>query len=276
MQGLQAWIAGLVTALAAIFAVSAATAEPARKLQFEFRFYIAGLEAFSLDTTAERDGASYRGLSLSRTAGMADYLIRLNASNRVEGRLTERSLVPTRFVGESDSRLGQRSVTMTWNDRGMVTTVAVPPNEEDDRDPVPDNLLIGALDPLSAALERSLFSAREPCVGRVPIWDGRRRYDIVLETDGEDMLAPTSYSSFAGRAVRCRAKLDRIAGYTKQNEEKAREITSQPSTLWLASYPDQEIVVPVRLITETFWGTIVGHLTFAEADGRTLAPRRAK
>jgi len=246
----------------------------ANRLRFSFDFYSGGAQVMTVDTKAERQGPAYRGESTARSTGIFDFLMRLRSLNTVEGQIDRGVVTPRRFVTDADWRFSKRRVDITWNTRGEAISVADPPPEADDRDPVKPAQTVGALDPLSAALSQVLYTADNPCVTRVPIFDGRRRYDLVMTLDGEDTFTPTDYTSFSGRALRCAIRVERIAGYAKGAEEQNRELDKRKTMLWVALYPDQKLVVPVRLVTDSFFGSVIGHLTFAEIDGQVRTPRK--
>lgn len=264
-------LAGLLAATAIL---PARAEEEANRLRFSFDFYSGGAQLMTVDTQAVRQGPQYRGESTARSMGIFDFLMRLRSLNTVEGRIEQGVVTPRRFVTDADWRFSRRRVDITWNERGEAISTAEPPPQEDDRDPVPPAQTVGALDPLSAALAQVLYTADKPCETRVPIFDGRRRYDLVMTLDGEDTFAPTDYTTFSGKALRCAIRVERIAGYAKNAEEQNRELDSRKTMLWVARYPDQKLLVPVRLVADSFFGSVIGHLTFAEIDGQVRTPRK--
>jgi hypothetical protein len=264
-------LAGLLATTAALPVRAEAEAN---RLRFSFDFYSGGAQLMTVDTQAVRQGEQYRGESTARSMGIFDFLMRLRSLNTVEGRIDAGVVTPRRFVTDADWRFSKRRVAITWNTRGEAISVAEPPPEQDDRDPVKPAETVGALDPLSAALAQVLYTADKPCVARVPIFDGRRRYDLVMTLDGEDTFTPTDYTTFSGKALRCAVRVERIAGYAKNAEEQNREFDQRKTMLWVALYPEQKLVVPVRLVADSFFGSVIGHLTFAEIDGQVRTPRR--
>src|SRR5690606_23078870 len=98
-----------------------------------------------------------------------------------------------------------RRVRIGWRSGEIVLAEATPPPELDDRSPVPEALLAGTLDPLSAALRAALAAeAGRPCEGRLDIFDGRRRYALHFEDRRQD-----------ADALRCRVRLERIGGMSR-------------------------------------------------------------
>ncbi|MGG2362542.1 hypothetical protein ACE4Z5_26840, partial [Salmonella enterica] len=85
----------------------------------------------------------------ARSTGVFDFLMRLRSLNTVEGMIDGGVVMPRRFVTDADWRFSKRRVDITWNERGEAISVADPPPEADDRDPVTPAQTVGALDPLS-------------------------------------------------------------------------------------------------------------------------------
>lgn len=270
MRSFALMLAGLVATTAVLPAPAQADAN---RLRFSFDFYSGGAQLMTVDTRAERQGSGYRGESTARSTGIFDFLMRLRSTNTVEGRIEGGTVTPRRFVTDADWRFSKRRVDITWNNKGEAISVADPPPEADDRERVEPIQTVGALDPLSAALSQVLYTAARPCETRVPIFDGRRRYDLVMTLDGEDTFTPTDYTTFSGKALRCAVRVERIAGYSN-NEEQNRENDKRKTTLWVALYPEQQLVVPVRLVSDSFLGSVIGHLTYSEIDGQVRTPRK--
>ena len=96
-----------------------------------------------------------------------------------------------------------------YTDDGFVVESADPsPNRSKAIDPRPlvPGLAPGTLDPVSAIFALAGGVAAEgACGARVPVLDGRRRYDMILGQDGEP-----------DGGLRCRVTFDRVAGFRRK------------------------------------------------------------
>lgn len=168
-----------------------------------------------------------------------------------------------------------RDVTLRYDARGGVQVTAVPPPEEDEREPVPDELQRGTLDPVTAMLAVMLGAAEgRGCAGTMPVYDGRRRYDMVFADLGMDRIAPSGYSAFSGAARRCQVTYKPIAGYSRKPppslmgqrlfaRSEGDGEPRPPVEVWFAPVTEGGPPVPVRIETESGLGGVVVHLTGA-------------
>lgn len=266
-------------AIAALIALPlpAQAADKPLLLDLRIDLYAAGLHAMAMDISARLDGARYRINANARTQGMADLIAQWRSDSSTEGTIEDGRVKPTWHRQDGRWRFNERLTRLFYGRDGGVQANITPPPDNDDREPVPDALRTGTLDVLSATLTGAVV--REPrayCSRAVPIFDGRRRYDLRLSIVGEDVLAPSDMSSFAGRALKCEIAIERVAGFKKSDteEEAERQEDRPPTYIWVAHLPDADIVVPVRLEADSKYGKAVGHLTTVRArrdDARQAA-----
>ena len=89
-----------------------------------------------------------------------------------------------------------------------------------------------------------------PCSGRLPVFDGKARYDLRLENQGADWVRTRAWR---GEAVLCHAYLEPISGYDP-GDRPSEEETANPVRIWLA--PIGDIYVPIRFRAATQIGDI--------------------
>jgi hypothetical protein len=105
----------------------------------------------------------------------------------------------------------------------------------------------------------------------VPVFDGRRRYDLQYEDRGIQELKRSTYSAFAGPARACRVKQHRIAGFSTDptDGEKADE-----ASIWIADVLPGAPPMPVRIELDSSWGYVYAHL--AEVTGSAGSRKLAR
>jgi hypothetical protein len=272
-------LAGLILA-----APAAGHAGPApTRLDIDYRFYFGGLDLFQMDVAAEMAPDSYRLDTFMRTQGVADTFIRSEIRSNVEGRIDAGAPHPVRFSSSYDGTFGPRSVRMVYDGGGPAEVEAQPADPADDREAVPDDMRRGTVDPLTASLISAIAQSAEvsgaatsgppKCPGTIPIFDGRRRYDISFTYEGEDELATSNEAAYSGPATICRLETKRIAGFSRSWERQEAKDPPPPPKLWLARVGPEGLVLPVRLVAKTRWGTAVAHLERLDREGQTvLAP----
>src|SRR3546814_6055887 len=79
----------------------------------------------------------------------------------------------------------------------VIGTLVQPAQDWEGRHPLPPDAGKGTLDPLSViAGLGELLQAGGRCEGTFPVFDGRKRYDLIVYDAGERVLEPTSYSIY--------------------------------------------------------------------------------
>jgi hypothetical protein len=139
-----------------------------------------------------------------------------------------------------------KGLNMTFNGP-MVSKVAFVPPEGPSQGPsknvpVKPDQLRNVLDPLSGVMALSLADLRNPCQQRLPIYDGKQRFDIVftpLRRTGDDHV--------------CRVRLIPIAGH-KPGSGPASVIKGNIE-ITLRPVPRANVVIPYSVTVPTSVGT---------------------
>ena len=100
------------------------------------------------------------------------------------------------------------------------------------------------------------------CSVREPVFDGRRRYNLVLKQLGQDHIQRNDYSPFSGPALRCSIEIERIAGY-RRNFKPSKWRKTDGATIWIGRVFRNVPPVPVRMELETVLGALRAHLVRA-------------
>ena len=176
---------------------------------------------------------------------------------------------PRRYVAETDWQSNRRTVHLGFADGGRYDLQQRPPPEPDPdiEGGLPEMLPHGIVDPLSLAVAAGrALQQNGRCDQTVPVFDGRRRFDVIVKHVDEATLPPSSYSVYQGPAVRCSFRMERISGFRKSWRARGRwdADSSAPPTIWVASIRQDLPPVPVRYDGTIALGNIVVHLTRAE------------
>lgn len=274
-------IAGPARADAPLLAASKVEAAPTpveasafTTLDLKFGLYALGGQAFDVDFSLVRNGRGLEMVQGMRSTGATNLVLRLRMTGRMQAEIdAPGALRPLVYVNNSDGSFSKRSVQMRWDDRGLPLAVVDPPADADDRDPVPEALIRGTLDPTTAALTRLMRPGAEPpCDGTERIFDGRRRYDLHFSPVQWENVFPTSRSAFAGAAFRCQMKVQPIAGYARKYLAESRKMEQDVTDVWLSYQPKRDIWLPVRMRSSWTFGDVIGHISAAAADGEDLVP----
>jgi hypothetical protein len=244
----------------------------AETLNSQYLVYAGGFKALGIDARAELEANRYAVRGTLKTMGFVDWILGFTQTLESKGRI-DGGVLPQTYVSDGVFWRNKRITHLSYSADRRVAVTLVPPNEEDsDRPKVPEELTVGTFDPLSAYMAANVGARTgSPCNGTFPVFDGRRRYDVMLEEDGVGNVEPSAYSSFSGPALRCKFSQRRITGF--QRNPRFDPKTPRVSILYLARFGEGGVWLPVRLESDSNFGYVIGHLVGIDAPAKSLAQK---
>ena len=202
--------------------------------KLDYRVYFGRVYGAKLGLTVKFDTAAYDSDAAAydlratayavqvklKTTGLAK-VARWKATAYSRGTLLSGEVVPVRAGYRSRQWTRKRLVELGF-DEGTPKLVRMKPRK---KSKVPPSQLKGALDPAGALLAvLSRVDAGRVCDLRIPVFDGRRLYELVGETDGDGAgrLRADRYSPFAGPTVDCRVRLEKKAGFKRKSGDAGK------------------------------------------------------
>ncbi len=256
----------------------AGTIPNVKNLRMSYSVYVGGIHAMDGVVEFTRFGSRYKIDLRTGTQGLLRRIAPWDAEVVSSGTIHKARLRPT----------SSRILTY-WNDKPnavrftfvnkVARAVFTPPEDNSRNEPVPQDMKRGALDPLSGVLQ--VFSNiiyHDECMQTVPVYDGHRRFDLVLSDSGSSRLDGEDYSVFSGTAQRCMVDFNMRAGSRIDREgshfwqdgtgtpDLARfgKASRPPVYIFLGKVRDDLPELPVRAQTSTVFGAIMVHLTRVE------------
>ncbi len=235
-----------------LFLPCAAFAQTPLSLHASYETYAAGIQVAAVDTGFAIGPKTYEMTLAFHTTGMVGLFLGGHQFDHVKGQWYGRKAMPSRFVGQGQWHGDQRLAEIDYQRGIPVIRQLVPPND-DEREPVPESLQTGTMDTLSALMELIRTVAETGrCEASARTYDGRRAVSIEAHTVGDEVLEPTSRSSFAGKSLRCDFAGRLVAGF-KFGEDRSREGRPLHGSAWLAPVAAGGPPLPVRMTFETKW-----------------------
>ncbi len=234
-----------------------------------YEIYAGGFQAIGIQARAVVTERTYDLQADLKTTGFIDWLLRF--SQKVEGRgQLGPGTTPLLYNSNGTFFGSQRTTRLDYRADGRIDATLRPATEEGDRTPLTDDMKLGTIDPVSAfvAINRSARETGNPCDAKIPVFDGRRRFNVVLEDDGVTAVEPSRYTAFSGPALRCKFSMERLGGFQVSPRFNAQ--TPRFSILFLARFGGDAMWLPVRLESDSTFGNVIGHLVEVDAPVRPL------
>jgi Protein of unknown function (DUF3108) len=261
----------LCSVLAAGFAsVSSARAEdwPATvRAIYDINFNGFNVGAFEFQSQAEEQSYTVTGnAQLSLLLGAFTWI----GETRTFGLIANHMPKPAAFAFDfrANSKVGSTKMDFT---NGAVTDVRHSPPAEKKPGVVPlrEQHLRGVLDPLSAVMVVARQSSPNPCDRRLPIFDGKERFDLVLSYKGQMKVSEQQPSGQPVFAHVCRVKYYPIAGH-KVDTENSYMATTDAIEVALRPIPSANVLIPYQITIPTLVGnaTLVSRRVEIESRGQ--------
>jgi uncharacterized protein DUF3108 len=227
-------------------------------IELHYDVYGSGLRLLSLTLVVEEGTAVYRMAATLRTRGIADVFSSMTMHAEAEGLLVDGVPTPTRYQSDNSLRGREHHLSIEFRP-WQAPVVAIDPPDTEERTPIPPGQLLGAVDTFTGVLQMSRTLARGGgCARRIPIFDGTRRFDLVLTDLGTRELKHSDYTFYEGPARLCRVRQERIGGFlVRDADEKNR---AQEGQAWIAAVLPDTPPVPVRIEFNSGWGRSILHL----------------
>jgi len=262
-----------MSAFAIAIAVSTASAAASERGILDYKVYFGGFPALALEIEIGRTSEEYDISIGLRTLGVIDRLFPWTMRAYSRGRWAGAEVRPEAAGQTSAWRGRRRLVDVRYQDGRPIVARVVPPPDRDGRASVAAADVAGTVDLASAILSLSLAAeAGRGCARLVPVFDGRRRYDLVVEHVGFEPIRRFGQAGPARRALKCRVSMVRRSGFERDPDHGAKDGGRRTALLWLARAGEGLPPVPVRIELETRWGLVIAHLMRVRAAPAGAAP----
>lgn len=244
--------------------------EPAR-VDLVYAVYAGGFHVLDAHAYHVRQSGRYDIGAGARTEGFLDWLFSWEGRATSIGRLNGPTVVPDRHENWGHYNGSDRRVLVTYDQDGTVSLVERNPEPDwEELHPLPEDAPVGTIDPLSLVAQvAAQIDTGGSCEGTFPVFDGKRRYNLIADDKGIEELPENGYSIFHGPALKCRLDYEMLGGNRKEISDVAKSARNRD--IWVAQVFDDGPSIPVRLRIETSFGVIFGHLTEARFGDRKIS-----
>ena len=231
--------------------------------------YVGGVHFLSADITFNENKDKYKTQVQAHTHGFWYRALPWDGTLQAEGRIKKDRFEPITYQNRDVWKNKPKETKLVFAN-GDVKPEFNPPNKDKNREQVTTEQRRGALDPITALLQMLAHVAiNDSCDVTVPIFDGKRRFDLTGSNSGVDNIDEDDYNVYKGPARVCDADFKMIAGEWKDDRKKARfwqkndkgDAGRDPFQIWLAKLEPTMPEMPVRLESSSVFGNIVIHLS---------------
>ncbi len=246
---------------------SAADLWPAR-VQALYDIDFNGINVGTFEFNSSHDGQNYTLNGAGRLSLLLG-AIKWSGDTRTTGDMAANSTQPKSFTFGYAGTGKSGSTRMAFASNQVTQVLHEPPSPpKEGIVPVQQQHLKGVLDPLTAIMAVSRGTDGNPCDRRIPIYDGKARFDLVLSPRGMVRLSEQRPSGQPGEGYVCRVKYQPIAGH-KADQETKYIAASEGIEIVLRPIPSANVFVPYKVTIPTMAGNAT--LTSRRVDITTPA-----
>jgi hypothetical protein len=247
--------------------------KPASTLDISYDLYVGGIPLGKVAMSVRFQGEDYKAISTLETKGIVNAFWQAKIEAASSGRANDGRLQPSLYDSFSQNRsVERRHATLTFGPEGPKSMISDPPYG-DNRYPVSEEQRKKTLDPLSAAVfltTTSTGAEAKACDAVAPIFDGRRRYDVVFNYMKKTDVHMDN-GLYSGPALVCQVQYKQIAGYQQSVIEQNRKFPKMFA--WVVSAksntdPNRSYKVPLRVWAETDYGVVAAVASQIKLDGQ--------
>jgi hypothetical protein len=243
--------------------------KPSSQFQASMSLYAAGIALGKVDMDATFRGDDYHVVSNLTTSGVVNAFwqsqIQATSTGKISGGKIAPSLYDSFYTGRNAKN---QEVSLTY-ENGMPRLYANPTFPTRGYE-VPADQQKNTFDPMSTVVALTAAArpeAKNPCGIVLPVFDGRRRYNIELIKEKEADIKMDN-GVYKGRVSVCSVKYNQISGFSP-GVLKAKQ-SFPPIHAWVATYQSNDgrtFTIPLRVWADTEYGTIVGIVNRIAIDG---------
>jgi hypothetical protein len=263
-------IAGIAAALAI---TCAGSAHAQVKLAAQYTISAARIPIGEINWALDVGADQYTATASGHASGVLRVLASGEGTLETHGLVKDGALTPTEFTAKTKSEGDNADIKMAL-DGGVVKDLdASTPPPSEDRVPLTDAHRQGVIDPLSAVMiaaggSGDVLSA-DACKRTLPVFDGRRRFDLTLSFKRMDKVKADK--GYDGPVVVCAVTFKAIAGHRASSPLVKYLSDGRDIELWLAPVAGTRLLAPFRLSV----ASMLGNLVVVADTFETTAPARA-
>jgi len=229
------------------------------KIKANYGINFNGINIGDFKLTATLAPSEYAVNATAQISVLAGMLFEWNGITASSGRVISRGPLPYSYSFGYKTSEKSENIDIKFSNN-VVREIAVTPPQRPSaaRIPITRKHMQNVVDPLSALVMLTNVGANktgpEVCAKRLPIFDGKARYDLQLSYKGTKAINANN-GGYKGPAYVCKVKFIPIAGHKLGDEESVYAAQNESMEVWMMPVAKAGIYVPYYIYVPTPVGT---------------------
>jgi hypothetical protein len=231
----------------------ASAVEQPKKVTAEYSINFNGMGIGTFKIWSDLDSKEYSIKARANISLLAGILFEWQGDTSSSGQVMARLPRPYayRFGYQTSDR--RETIDIKFSSNGVEEIAVNPPQRQSaSRIPVTRKHMLNVVDPLSAIVMLANVgtnkSGEQVCGRRLPIFDGKARYDLKLTYKSTKRVTS---DSFTGPAYICKVKFLPIAGHRPDDDESEFAAKTENMEVWMIPLAKAELYVPYYIYLPT-------------------------
>lgn len=241
-----------------LLVASLAPAQAQARFEGSYTLSMAAIPVGKLTWRTQFSASDYTAQASGHASGLLSLLVSGEGKAMVRGLLREGRAQSSRF-NSAVERIDEKTAVHITFEAGRVRELKVEePTPESDRVPIQEAHKIDVIDPFSAFLIPAGEAdplAPAACARVLPIFDGRRRYDLALSFRRIDKALPEK--GYRGPALVCGVKFTPISGHRLSSPLVKFLSEERDIEAWFVPVKGTKLLAPVRMSVASVIGNLV-------------------
>ena len=204
--------------------------------------------------------SAFQVKSAVKTHGLFDALYPFKADYETSGRIRGDDLETRNYNYRSQTRFNHRTKELVYDDNGILLYRLSSKNDRKKKVPIArDDKNAGTTDFQTVFAELAKqYNNVGFCDARLPVFDGKRRFDVIFKDEGKEILEPLPQSPFAGEAAKCSMYIDKL---NTEDDDMLMQISAErPIYFWIMKQEGKAFIARIR-IDDTPLGALEAYAT---------------
>ncbi len=174
----------------------------------------------------------YSVRSTVRTFGTFGFLYPFEADYFTSGYIRNDKMITQNYHYSSRSRFNQRRKEMIYNDGVPIYALSTKNNQQKKKIiQLPANIEDTTNLQTVLAFIAYQYQNLGFCDSRIPIFDGKKRFDVIFRDEGTEQINANKYLPYSGKAVKCSMYIDKL---NAKDDDLLWQLSSdQPIYFWI-------------------------------------------